>query len=107
MNSKSRVMKKLNNLLILFSISFFSLSCSAPVMNETKKQKINSKVFIKCKEPRPEICTQEYNPVCATKHSGVMCVTTPCPSTEERNYASGCMACADPKVIKYKQGKCE
>jgi len=99
-------MKKLNNLLVLFSISFFSISCSAPVMNETKKQQVNNKVYIICKQPRPEICTQEYNPVCATKNSGIICVTTPCPSIEEKTYATGCMACADPKLIKYKQGKC-
>ena len=76
-------------------------------MSETEKQHIDSNVPIKCKEPRPEICTREYMPVCATKNTGVVCVTTPCPSTEDKTYATGCTACADPKVIKYKQGQCE
>lgn len=76
-------------------------------MSETEKEHIDSNVFIKCKKPRPEICTREYNPVCATKNTSVVCVTTPCPSTEEKTYATGCTACADPKVIKYKQGQCE
>ena len=100
-------MKKLNSLITILSVSFFCISCSVSVMSKTEKQHIDSNVFIMCKEPRPEICTREYKPVCATKSTGVMCVTTPCPSTEEKTYATGCTACADPKVIKYKQGQCE
>jgi len=98
-------MKKLTRLTIL-SVTFFCISCSVSVMSESEKQHIDSNDFIMCKEPRPNICTREYNPVCATKNTGVVCVTTPCPSTEEKTYSTGCTACADPKVIKYKQGQC-
>ena len=94
-------------LITVLSITFLCISCSVSVTNETEKQHIDSNDSTKCKEPRPEICTREYMPVCATKNTGVVCVTTPCPSTEEKTYATGCTACADPKVIKYKQGQCE
>ena len=62
---------------------------------------------VECKEPRPELCPQVYNPVCATRDNGVRCVTTPCQSTEQKTYSNGCMACADPAVYHYQEGACE
>jgi hypothetical protein len=100
-------MIKLNNLIAILGVTFFCVSCSVSVMSETEKENADNNVFIKCKEPRPEICTREYNPVCATKNTGIVCITTPCPSTEEKTYSTGCTACADPTVIKYTQGQCE
>ncbi len=61
---------------------------------------------ITCITPRPEMCTKEYRPVCATRDSGVRCVTTPCPSTETATYGNACDACADPKVTSHRQGAC-
>jgi hypothetical protein len=63
--------------------------------------------FKKCTEPRPEVCTTEYFPVCASKDTGVRCVTTPCPSTENKTYSTACTACADPKVHGYVMEACE
>ena len=63
-------------------------------------------VYSHCESPRPQICTREYNPVCAVKDTGVRCVTTPCPSAEEVTYATGCTACSDSKVIKHRPGAC-
>jgi len=60
-----------------------------------------------CKEPRSEICTREYRPVCATRDTGVRCVTTPCPATEIKTYSNACTACSDPKVLGYRVGSCE
>lgn len=59
-----------------------------------------------CSEPRPEMCTQRYDPVCATRDTGVRCVTTPCPSTEQKTMGNSCTACSDPKVISYVKGEC-
>ena len=61
---------------------------------------------VECKDPRPEMCTQDYRPVCATRDNGVRCVTTPCDSTETATYSNGCMACADPAVYYYIEGAC-
>jgi len=63
--------------------------------------------YTQCKEPRPQICTREYRPVCAEVDTGIRCVTTPCASTKLKTYATGCTACADPKVIGYRPGACE
>ena len=62
--------------------------------------------YTECKEPRPEVCIQQYDPVCAVKDTGVRCVTTPCPSTENATYPNACMACADSKVSAYTPGEC-
>ena len=62
--------------------------------------------MVECREPRPEMCTQEYRPVCATRDNGVRCVTTPCDSTENVTYSNGCMACADPSVYYFRAGAC-
>ena len=62
--------------------------------------------MVECREPRPEMCTQEYRPVCATRDNGVRCVTTPCDSTEDVTYSNGCMACADPSVYFFRADAC-
>lgn len=50
---------------------------------------------IACTEPRPEVCTMEYAPVCASMAAGGF-----------RTYASGCSACGDPMVAAYQDGPC-
>ena len=49
-----------------------------------------------CPEIRPEICTQDYRPVCAEHASGDM-----------KTYSNGCNACTDPAVIGYREGACD
>jgi len=60
-----------------------------------------------CDEPRPEVCAQVYDPVCAQRDTGIRCVTTPCDSTEAREYPNACDACRDPWVLSYVKGPCE
>lgn len=59
-----------------------------------------------CPDQRPQMCTMDYRPVCATRDTGVRCVTTPCPSSEQKTYSNGCSACADPAVIGYIADEC-
>jgi hypothetical protein len=59
-----------------------------------------------CEDPRPELCAQLYEPVCADRDNGVRCVTAPCNSTERREYPNGCEACRDPRVLSYVLGPC-
>ena len=49
-----------------------------------------------CLEPRAQICTQDYRPVCAQMVDG----TT-------KTYSNGCMACTDPVVTGYREGACQ
>ena len=48
-----------------------------------------------CTDPRPEICTMDYRPVCATKTDG-----------SQATYANGCGACSDPAVVEYREDAC-
>lgn len=58
--------------------------------------------FTQCDpEHRPQACTKEYRPVCAEVDNGVRCVTTPCDSTDQKEFSTGCTACADPKTQGY------
>ncbi len=49
-----------------------------------------------CTDPRPEICTREYDPVCAQHSDGSW-----------QTHATGCTACSDAEVIGYRAGACE
>ena len=60
-----------------------------------------------CVDPRPELCTQDYRPVCGVRDTGVRCVTTPCESVERRTYGNACSACSNPDVVAYAPGVCE
>lgn len=62
--------------------------------------------YVACRDPRPQICTREYLPVCAQVDTGKRCVTTPCDSSVQETRASGCSACSDPKVMGYRKGAC-
>jgi hypothetical protein len=48
-----------------------------------------------CEEPRPQICTMEYLPVCANLRAGSV-----------KTYASGCSACSDTQVESWIEGEC-
>ena len=92
-------MKMISQILILLSLNFI-ISYSSIATTETDDS-------VKCSQPRPKICTMDYNPVCATRDTGIRCVTTPCPSTEKATYSNACTACADKNVFSYTSGECK
>jgi len=49
----------------------------------------------RCTEPRPQICTMQYDPVCAERADGS--ITT---------HASDCSACGKADVVGYVKGAC-
>ena len=48
-----------------------------------------------CRDPRPEMCTQDYRPVCAVLADGT-----------RRTASNGCTACSDPEVTGWVDGAC-
>ena len=86
------------------AITLLGMACpSAPGSLDPATEERASRT---CDEPRPEMCAQMYDPVCAQRDTGVRCVTTPCESSEAREYPNACEACRDPKVISYVPGPC-
>jgi hypothetical protein len=49
-----------------------------------------------CVNPRPEVCTMDYTPVCATRADG-----------STATYSNGCSACSDAEVVSHRPGACE
>jgi len=53
-------------------------------------------VLTVCEEPRPQICTQDYRPVCGQRMDGSV-----------NTYSNGCSACSDKNVKNYREGVCK
>jgi hypothetical protein len=52
---------------------------------------------VQCTTPRPQMCTADYRPVCATLADG----------NEVATYSNGCSACGDARVLSHVPGECE
>ena len=76
-------------ILIVLTIFLLSVGCSS-TGNKIEKG------ITACMDPRPEMCTQDYNPTCAFLKDG-----------GERTYSNACTACSDSNVAGYKPGRCE
>ncbi len=81
-----------------FSLACLSLLLVACATTSEEKNDINEPGaldLILCEEPRPQVCTREYNPVCATLKNGSL-----------KTGSTGCTSCSDPEVVGYKMGAC-
>jgi len=103
-------MRNLLSLFISIAIPAF-VSCSSAESESgltAPETALNDQLNLtQCVEPRPEMCTREYRPVCANKDTDIRCFKAPCPATENVTYSNACEACADPKVISYVPEACE
>ncbi len=48
-----------------------------------------------CEDPRPQVCTMDYRPVCGTHQDGSV-----------KTYSNGCGACSNPEVTFWIEGAC-
>ncbi len=81
--------------LLLVPLTILSISCASYDQKEEKDIEPGALDLILCENPRPEICTREYNPVCGTLKDG-----------STKTGATGCTSCSDPEVVGYKMGAC-
>ena len=87
MNSKALI-------LIVALTGAVALACSSsPDGSEDATEKVP---VTACAEPRPEVCTMEYIPVCGHRYDG-----------ERKTYPNACSACSDPDVAGRDPGPCE
>lgn len=90
-------------------LGVLTLSLLIACSNQQPKSKLDSPdtEVIQCPDERPQVCTMDYRPVCATRDTGVRCITTPCPSSELKTYSNACTACTDTNVISYTVNECK
>jgi len=80
----------MNNKIKLTSFITITLLLSACQSTPTKQQ-----VEVECQEPRPEICTRHFKPVCGVFSEG-----------GSKTYSNDCTACADKSVKGFNLGQC-
>lgn len=74
------------------------ISCFVTGCNSAPEQPLSetSDVVNLCKDPRPQMCTMIYQPVCGVNNDG-----------QFKTYASDCTACSHQEVRGYNEGACE
>jgi hypothetical protein len=72
-----------------------ALACTLVLAACASPEPADTAALNRCTEPRPQVCTMEYAPACATLIAG-----------GQKEYASGCNACADDAVASYEPGPC-
>ena len=65
-----------------------AISVEAPVSSQT--------VLVACEEPRPQVCTMQYDPVCGLASNN-----------QYKTYSNACAACSDAGVSGHSPGACE
>lgn len=82
-------MKALSNYnRLLFLIILFIAGCSPA-------EEISDNTMTACPDIRPEMCTQQYQPVCAQT------------GDDKKTFPNACVACSDSSVVGYKADECE
>lgn len=75
-------------------ITIACLSLGACASTSANKSTISAGATV-CEDPRPQICTMDYRPVCATLEDG-----------STKTYSNGCGACADANVSSWIENSC-
>ncbi len=75
---------------VLLAFCFLSAVACAHDNHEKDKQ------ITYCKEPRPQMCTMDYTPVCGLVDNKTV-----------KTYGHACVACGDKKVSKHIKGECQ
>ena len=85
-------MKKIAlSIFVLFAMS----GCAVTEPTKSNEMKPDNPKIQVCREPRPEMCTQQYDPVCGQFIRG-----------GSRTYSNWCNACSDKAVESYVPGEC-
>jgi hypothetical protein len=85
-------MKKLALLIFLILVMIGCAATESTKSNEMRQDNPERQI---CREPRPEMCTQQYDPVCGQFIRG-----------GSQIYSNWCSACSDKAVESYVPGEC-
>ncbi len=80
---------------LFLAVSVAVILMSGCVSASGSKSRVDSEPLTVCSEPRPQMCTMDYRPVCGELQDGSF-----------KTFSNGCMACADLDVVGYRDGEC-
>jgi hypothetical protein len=95
---------------IIVAVLVFAFSaCSQKSINLDENNSTSNEQIkeIACKNPRPQVCTMNYQPVCGRVDTGIRCIKAPCPASKFKTFSNACAACSNPKVYGYTDGRCK
>lgn len=75
------------------TVGFLITACSPAPSAPTVSQATD---LTACEDPRPQVCTANYDPVCGSLGEG-----------SRKTYANACSACGDAAVSGHRPGACE
>ncbi|MCK5914166.1 MAG: hypothetical protein KAG12_09825 [Desulfuromusa sp.] len=81
---------------IVMTTAIVFMGMKFPVFAAEAVAEKESNTLIVCPEPRPQMCTMDFRPVCAELKDGSF-----------ETFSNGCMSCSDSEVVGYRDGKCE
>ena len=73
----------------------FMSACGKSIRQAAVPEDRTNQDLTTCTSPRPQVCTQQYDPVCARLQNGTW-----------KTSASACTACSDRQVTGYLVGPC-
>lgn len=77
--------------LILILVGLMLASCATSPENTALELPTHQ-----CQEPRPEVCTMEYKPVCGLNQA-----------KEKFDFSNACSACSDHQIMRWFEGQCD
>ncbi|MCW9047405.1 MAG: hypothetical protein OQK46_04940 [Gammaproteobacteria bacterium] len=83
-------------LLKIVVISFTSSAFLSCAYTQQDDDKFDDRKLTRCVSPKPEVCTNEYAPVCGFEADG-----------NHRTFSNACTACSDAEVNSYDEGACK
>ncbi len=81
-------------LMVVVLTSFLFTACSPEATNSEGAPA--AAALTACSDPRPQICTADYNPVCGSLGGD-----------SYKTFSNGCSACSDAGVSGHRPGACE
>ena len=82
--------------IMLFCFVIFCLMGSMAIAAQQRNEPKNENTQTVCTDPRPQVCTMDYRPVCAQLEDGSF-----------KTYSNGCTACSNHEVIGHVEGECK
>lgn len=92
------------------------ISCQAGPANDTEQLATLPAELTSCPSDRPDVCTQQYDPVCGyfqpgpdedgSSSSKEWATESETSNTQHRTFGNACSACVEQDVVGFVRGEC-